>query len=81
MRIRHVNSESVDKKDYLYQPRLFRGGWRTAGKCSGRGGFTFFAGVLTGALLTLLSLLLYPQGVMALLRMAVQGIYAMGYKS
>ena len=81
MKLRQLNDRGVDKKDYLYQPRLFRREYQTAGKCPRRAGVMFIAGVLTGVLLTVMSLLWYPPAVMGLLRIAVQIIHSVGYQS
>ncbi|EGU3705133.1 hypothetical protein H0P95_004373 [Salmonella enterica] len=81
MELRQLNDRNVDKKDYLYQPRLFRRGYQTPGKRAGHAVVMFLAGVLTGVLLTMVSLLLYPQMVMALLRVMVQVVHAAGYRS
>lgn len=80
MKLRPLNERDVDRKDYLYQPRLFRRGYPAAGKRTGHAGVTFVAGLVTGVILVLLSLLLYPQAVMAFLRMVVQVIHTVGDK-
>ncbi|HBM3279706.1 TPA: hypothetical protein LVN30_005218 [Klebsiella oxytoca] len=76
IRLRPINDRNPDKKDYLYQPRLFRGQTQTPGRRSGRTCLTFTAGLVTGALVTMAALLLYPQTVLAPLRMVVQLIDA-----
>ncbi|HBU6430641.1 TPA: hypothetical protein MC498_004280 [Klebsiella oxytoca] len=76
IRLRPINDRNLDKKDYLYQPRLFRGQTQTPGRYCGRSGLTFTAGLVTGALLTMAALLLYPQAVLAPLKMLVQLIDA-----
>ncbi len=81
MKLRPLNERDVDRKDYLYQPRLFRRGYQTAGKRAGHAGMMFIVGVLTGVLLMMVSLLLYPQTVMALLRVMVQVAHTAGYRS
>ncbi|EEO2502409.1 hypothetical protein G6130_000555 [Salmonella enterica] len=81
MQLRPLNERNRDKKDYLYQPRLFRRGYQVAGKRGSHTGVMFIAGVLTGVLLTMVSLLLYPQMVMALLRVMLQVVHAAGYRS
>lgn len=81
MKLRQLNDRGADKKDYLYQPRLFRRAYQTAGKRAGHGGVMFIVGVLTGILLVMVSLLLYPQAVMALLRMMVQVVHTAGNRS
>lgn len=76
MKLRQPNDRNLDKKDYLYQPRLFRKGALASQKQSGRTCTVFMAGMVTGAFLVLAALLMYPQTVIALLRMVVQVIDA-----
>ncbi|EHG8285154.1 hypothetical protein J5259_005348 [Klebsiella oxytoca] len=81
MKLRQPNDRNLDKKDYLYQPRLFRKGALASQKQSGRTCTVFMAGMVTGALLILAALLMYPQTVIALLRMVVQVIHSAGEQS
>lgn len=76
IQLRLVNDRNLDKKDYLYQPRLFRGAPRALEKRAWRTGIVFVTGVVTGACLMLAALLLYPEAVMALLSMVVRVIHA-----
>lgn len=78
--LRRVNDSNLDKKDYFYQPRLFRGAPRAMEKRAWRTGIVFMTGMVAGACLMLAALLLYPDAVMVLLRMVVQIIHAMGDK-
>ncbi|HEC2037775.1 TPA: hypothetical protein R1888_004866 [Klebsiella oxytoca] len=78
MKLRQPNDRNLDKKDYLCQPRLFRKGALASQKNSGRTCVVFMAGMVTGALLMLAALLMYPQTVTVLLRMVVQVIHSAG---
>ncbi|WP_433671697.1 hypothetical protein [Klebsiella michiganensis] len=78
MKLRQPNDRNLDKKDYLYQPRLFRKEALASQKNSGRTCAVFMAGIVTGALLMLAALLMCPETVTALLRMVVQVIHSAG---
>lgn len=75
MKLRQPNDRNLDKKDYLCQPRLFRKGALASQKNSGRTCAVFIAGMVT---LMLAALLMYPETVIALLRMVVQVIHSAG---